>query len=630
MDASKHPILSSRSSPEDLKTRTPEQTDDLAAEIRSLLVETVTRNGGHLASNLGAVELTLALHRVFDCPADKLVFDVGHQSYVHKLVTGRYGRFGTLRQPGGLSGFTNRDESEYDPFGAGHSSTSVSAALGIAEAERLRGTGNYTVAVVGDGAFTGGMIHEAINNLGDRRNLRLIIVINENEMSISKNIGRFAMAISRIRSTPRYFRTKDRTRSFLSRIPLIGRGLVRATVRVKKFLKNALYGSNYFEDLGLYYMGPVDGNDRARVEEILREAKRCGECAVVHVKTVKGKGYPPAEQTPQAFHSVRAAGDSSTGGFSAEFGRVICDLAAKDPSVCGITAAMSAGTGLSAFEREFPDRFFDVGIAEEHAATFCAGLASDGLRPVFAVYSSFLQRSYDSLVHDIALQRLPVVLAVDRAGLSRTDGATHHGIFDVSFLSGIPGIAIFTPATYAALRKTLCRALGLPGPSAVRYPGGSEEPGIVARFYPGGDDGVIRQRAYSVGAGTRCVIVCHGRMAQTAAEAAEELTASGLDTGVILCEFIRPYDEALAGVLELVPSDCESIIFLEEEIRSGGFGMNMADAFARLFPGHPYAVGIVASDGCFPVPAEGQTVFEAAGVDRASVVAAALELNKEI
>ncbi|MBP5270579.1 MAG: 1-deoxy-D-xylulose-5-phosphate synthase [Clostridia bacterium] len=347
--------------------------------------------------------MTIALHRVFDCPNDNIVWDVGHQSYVHKLYTGRRELFDTLRSPGGISGFTRRDESEYDVFGAGHSSTSLSAALGLAEAERLSGSGAYTVAVVGDGAFTGGMIHEALNNCEDKQGLKLIVVLNENEMSISKNIGRFATKLAGIRSTPRYFRTKAVTKRFLSKIPLIGKPLKDFTVWIKKKIKNAFFGSNYFEDLGLFYIGPVDGNDEARLEDVLREARECGQNAIVHIKTKKGMGYAPAENMPSGYHSVPPAGSTGKHGFSEAFAGELVSLAENDERFCAITAAMSYGTGLDRFAETFPDRFFDVGIAEDHAVTFAAGLAARGMKPAVAIYSTFLQRAYDSVLHDAAL-----------------------------------------------------------------------------------------------------------------------------------------------------------------------------------------------------------------------------------
>lgn len=626
-----YPLLSHLSSPEDLKRLSDEETERLAAEIRTFLVENVMKTGGHLASNLGAVELTLALHRVFDAPRDHIIFDVGHQSYVHKIVTGRMNRFDTLRRAGGLSGFTRRSESEYDPFGAGHSSTSLSAALGMAKAERLAGSGAYTVAVVGDGAFTGGMIHEALNNCEDTAGLRLIILINENEMSISKNIGRFATSISKIRTRPSYFRTKDMTRGFLSHIPLIGKPLVSLITRMKKRVKNALYESNYFENLGLYYIGPIDGNDLVSVENMLREAKRCNESVVVHLKTRKGKGYAPAEENPDKFHAVHPEGSAPSGGFSAAFGDHLCDRAAADPKLCAITAAMSMGTGLSGFESRYPERFFDVGIAEEHAATFAAGLSAAGMRPVFAVYSTFLQRAFDNILHDAALQKLPVVFGVDRAGLNSGDGATHHGIFDVSFLSSVPGMTIYTPATYAGLRAALDSALSGSSPAAVRYPNGVEDARVVSAFYPDGDPVNPGIRAYRVTGQTRAVILVHGRMASTALEALDLLDAQAVGPcGIILCEQIKPYGALARQILDVLPPNCRKILTLEEEIRSGGFGMNVTDALRRAGAdeGSGFRFRIVATDDDFVIPAAGQTVFEAAGVNARSAADAVEELLK--
>lgn len=619
------PILEKINSPEDLKQLPEEDIAELAAEARAFLVEKVMRNGGHLASNLGVVELTIALHRVFDCPRDNIVWDVGHQCYVHKMFTGRREDFDTLREPGGLSGFTKRDESEYDVFGAGHSSTSLSAALGLAEAERLKGSGAYTVAVVGDGAFTGGMIHEALNNCEDKQGLRLIVVLNENEMSISKNIGRFASKLARIRSTPRYFRTKAATRRFLGKIPLIGKPLTSLIVGVKKALKNSLFGSNYFEDLGLFYIGPVDGNDEKRIEDVLREAAECGQNAVVHIKTVKGKGYSPAENSPAKYHSLAPEGKEAKHGFSEAFADELSFLASKDEKICGITAAMSSGTGLDAFASLYPDRFFDVGIAEEHAVTFAAGLAAGGMKPAVAVYSTFLQRAYDSVLHDAALQGLPVVLCVDRAGLNSSDGVTHHGIFDVSFLSGIPGITIFTPATYGAQRVCLRAAFETGGTAAVRYPGGVESERVVSEFYPRGVRGLSGVRLSRTDDADR-VIVCHGRMADEAIKAADLLEKQGIKAGLALCEVIKPYSLTAGLLLEKLPEDVKKLVFVEEEIRSGGFGMNLADELNRQAPGR-FETKILAVDGEFIIPDKGQTVFEAAGVDAESIARAVENLG---
>ena len=372
-------------SPEDLKKLDKKEILPLCDEIRDCIITTTEQNGGHLASNLGVVELSVAIHRVFDCPHDHIIFDVGHQSYTHKLLTGRYKDFESLRRAGGLSGFTNRFESEYDCFGAGHSSTSLSAALGFAEADRIKGNDAYTVVVLGDGAFTGGMIHEALNNCDKSLN-KLIIILNENEMSISKNIGRFAASIAKLRKKNSYFRVKRFTVSFIKKIPLIGNGIFKAIRGVKKSVKNALYGSTYFEDMGLYYLGPANGNDYESVEALLKAAKGAGENVLVHLKTQKGKGYTPAETDPNKYHGVSPCNKtSSKSSYSLELGKALCDIAEKDERVCAITAAMSTGTGLDCFEEKYKDRFFDVGIAEEHAVTFAAGLAANGLKPVFAV-----------------------------------------------------------------------------------------------------------------------------------------------------------------------------------------------------------------------------------------------------
>ena len=447
-------ILDKIDSPEDLKSLEPEEIELLNEEIRDFLIDNVSRNGGHLASNLGVVELSVAIHRVFDSPKDHIIWDVGHQSYVHKLLTGRRAEFDTLRTPGGISGFVKRAESEHDCFGAGHSSTSISAALGFAEADHLNGSDAYTIAVVGDGAFTGGMIHEGLNNC--RKDLKLIIILNENEMSISKNIGQFAKNLSKLRMRPGYFKAKRFTGNVLKHVPFVGKHLFRFALRVKKAFKNMMYGSNYFEDMELYYLGPIDGNDYESMEKILTEAKKLKESAVIHIKTVKGKGYDPAEESPDKYHGVAPNNTKKKRKTLTDvFGECVCELAEGDERICAITAAMCDGTGLNGFKEKYPDRFFDVGIAEEHAVTFGAGLAASGMKPLVAIYSTFLQRSYDNVIHDVALQKLPVTLCIDRAGLNSRDGATHHGIFDVAFLSHIPNMTIYTPTTEESLSRLL-------------------------------------------------------------------------------------------------------------------------------------------------------------------------------
>lgn len=618
--------LGNINSPEDLKALPAEKLPKLAEEIRTFLVDRVLQNGGHLASNLGAVELSLAIHRVFSSPHDHIIFDVGHQAYVHKIITGRRDRFDTLRQPGGLSGFPKRSESEHDCFGVGHSSTSLSAALGFAEADRINGSDAYTVCVLGDGAYTGGMIHEALNNC--RRRLKLIIIINENEMSISKNIGRFAKTLSRLRSSKGYFRTKNATTSFMRKIPLIGGPLFRGLRRIKVAMKAALYGSNYFENLGLYYLGPADGNDEEAIETLLREAKESKQSCVIHLKTQKGRGYAPAEATPDRFHGVAPASFTAPEGtsFSDEMGSLLTDAASKDEKICAITAAMVGGTGLIPFKNTFPNRFFDVGIAEEHAVTFAAGLAANGMRPVFAVYSTFLQRAYDNIIHDVALQNLPVVFCIDRAGLNASDGATHHGLFDVAYLSEIPNVKLYTPITRHALAVALNEALQADGPVAIRYPNGYEDPAIATAFYG---------NALPCGIGVRndfihhpsdtsehldSVIITHGRIVKEAMAARDLLAAREHRTGILLLEQLKPYAEVAEQVSALLPRKECKLVFLEEEIRAGGMGMMLSDALSSYEVMKNKTVSIMAVDDEFAVQEKNEPIWKSVGIDRDSIV----------
>lgn len=618
--------LSDIKTPADLKQLDSDSVLELAEEIRDCLVNNVSESGGHLASNLGVVELTLALHRVFDTPVDKIVWDVGHQSYVHKMLTGRFDEFDTLRTPGGLSGFTKISESEYDAFGAGHSSTSISAALGLAEASHLLGKDSYSVAVVGDGAFTGGMIYEALNNCDRTEGIKLIIVLNENEMSISKNIGSVAKSLSKIRNRAGYFKTKAVTRGVLNKIPLIGKPLVSLLIKIKKAIKNILYGSNYFENLGLYYIGPVDGHDMNALEATLTEARKYEQSVVVHVKTQKGRGFAPAEERPDKYHSVAAKDAEQAGGFSKVFGDTIVECAKEDKSICAITAAMGRGTGLGLFEKEYPDRFFDVGIAEEHAVTFAAGLAVGDIKPVCAIYSTFLQRAYDNIIHDVALQNLPVIFAVDRAGLNVADGATHHGIFDVSFLSAIPNMTIFTPSTYESLERAIKNSLKMNSPVAIRYPNAVEDEMVKAAFYSDKSD-KSPVRAFGVNETTENIIITHGRMATVALDAMAMLQEEGIRAGILLCEFIKPYDKLTLMLSEKLPEYAKNIIFLEEEIMSGGFGMNLSSEMKRQGIGYRSRHKIIAVDDDFVIPQKGETVWQAAGVDAATVSEIIISLN---
>ena len=578
MSTEKYPLLNRISSPADLKAMDAADMPALCAEIRAFLIEHVTETGGHLASNLGVVELTVALHRVFDTPHDHIIFDVGHQSYVHKLLTGRRECFSELRKPGGLSGFTRRDESEHDAFGAGHSSTALSAAIGFAQADRLDGSDAFSVAIVGDGAFTGGMVHEALNNCSS--GLRLIVILNENEMSISRNIGAFARHIAKIRSSPNYLKTKRSTVNFISRIPLIGKPLYRVMRDTKKFFKNMLFSSNFFEEMGLYYLGPANGNDYPSVERLLRAAKAQNESVVLHLKTVKGKGYEPAEKNPAKYHGIPPAGTPAARNFSAEMGELLVSLARKDPRICAVTASMAESTGLLPFSQAFPDRFFDVGIAEAHAATFCAGLAAGGKKPFFAVYSSFLQRAYDNAVHDIALQGLPVVFCVDRAGLSGADGPTHHGIFDVSFLSELPNFELFAPLSFASLAAAMRTAACSANPCAVRYPNAGDMPELDRHFGTAAEP-LMPRADFGNKTAPRAVIITYGRITAEALKAEAMLSAEGVPCGVILLERLSPYQTVAERVASLLPEGNCFLLFLEEGIRRGGASMLLLDELQR-------------------------------------------------
>ena len=618
-----YPILDRIHSHADLSALNEQEIEALSSEIRAMLVDVVRENGGHLASNLGAVELTIAMHRVFETPRDHFIFDVGHQSYVHKILTDRRDRFDTLRQPGGISGFTKRSESEHDCFGAGHSSTSLSAALGFAMSDHFKGNDAYTVVVLGDGAFTGGMIHEALNNC--RKNLPLIILLNENEMSISKNIGRFAKHLTKMRSKPGYLQTKATTGRIIKKIPLVGNALFGIIRDIKKSIKNMLYGSNYFEDLGLYYLGPVDGNDEKAVENLLREAKRAHQSCVVHVKTRKGKGYAPAEEQPNVYHGLAPANAHKEikPSFSRIFGEELCRLAEQDDRICAITAAMSEGTGLEPFRQRFPDRFFDVGIAEEHAVTFAAGLAANGMRPVVAIYSTFLQRAYDQILHDVALQNLPVVFCIDRAGLNPADGATHHGIFDVAFLSQVPGLLIETPMTEKALRRSLSDAVERSIPTAIRYCNGCEQDAVLMRFDMDQSENVHPD--FDVSDPLDAVIITDGRIVTEAITAAETCrTSCSLQVGIILLERIKPYEEIAQKVAALLPQRSLRLLFLEEEIRAGGMGMMLSDILVRNHADvmRDKEVVILAPEDDFVVREREESIFFTAGVSAAQIVTA--------
>jgi len=617
MDDKKYKYLETINSPSKLKELRSEELPTLAKEIREYLVELVSENGGHLSSNLGAVEMTIAIHRVFNSPDDHIIFDVGHQSYTHKILTERFREMSTLRKPGGISGFTKMSESEHDCFGAGHSSTSLSAGLGFAESDKLAGRDNYTVVVFGDGAYTGGMIHEALNNC--KKDLKLIIILNENEISISKTTGKFADNLAKIRARSSYFKAKKTTRSIIKKIPLVGKPLFRVLLAIKKGVKNMLYGSNYFESMGLTYLGPVDGNDVESTETLLREAKKLGESVLVHIKTKKGKGYPPAENDPSFYHGLppRSSGHSSIPSFSATAAQAITDMAESDGRICAITAAMSDGTGLGKFKEKHAERFFDVGIAEEHALTFASGLAANGMRPFPVIYSTFLQRSYDNIIHDMALQSLPVTICVDRCGLNVGDGATHHGIFDVSFLSGIPNIEIYTPVTNERLRACLREALERGVPCAVRYPKGCESEDVVKRFYGGKEKSIGAVCDFTPEDSPSAVIITDGAIVREAITAAEIHKIKNIKVGIILLEKIKPFDKCAELIEALFPKNTP-VIFLEEEIRSGGMGMNISDAMRRRGT-LPQSYEIMAIDDSF-VHQKSESIYRDAGISYEDII----------
>ena len=614
-------ILDSINSPSDIKALDEDKLSLLAEEIREFLIDKVERNGGHLASNLGVIELTIAIHRVFDIPTDHLIFDVGHQSYVHKIFTERKDRFDKLRIPGGLSGFTSIKESEYDAFGAGHSSTALSAALGFAEADSLCGKSSHTVCVIGDGAYTGGMVHEALNNC--KPELPLIIILNENGMSISNNRGTFASYLAGVRISQGYVKWKKSTNTLLEKIPLVGKGIKWLLSKTRDIVKGIIYNSNYFEDLGLYYIGPIDGHNVKKLEKSLTEAKRLGKTVVVHVKTKKGKGYEPAEKFPDEYHSVASSTNSAT--FHSVAADKLLKLAVEDEKIVAVTAAMGIGTGLDKLGNAFPKRYFDVGIAEEHALTFCAGLAANGLKPFVGIYSTFLQRGYDNIIHDIALQSLPVKILIDRAGLSLRDGATHHGIFDVSFLSHIPNMTVYAPITFKSLEKAVEIASAHNAPIALRYSNSTENTDITDRFFFDEFSTVSYIKDFSDT--VQNLFVTYGQIAEEVIKAKELLCAKGIDCGIIILEKLKPIDYFTDGILPILKG-AKNVIFVEEGIKNGGVGM-IFENILRSFDFSPteFKYKISAIDDTFVSPMEICNLYDYAGISAEKLAKKMMEMQ---
>jgi 1-deoxy-D-xylulose-5-phosphate synthase len=566
-------MLKKLRTPDELKSFSVKQLEVLAGEIREKIIDTVSRTGGHLASSLGVVELTIALHRVLNTPADKIVWDVGHQAYAHKLLTGRLEQFDTLRQLGGISGFPKRDESPYDAFDVGHSSTSISAALGMAAARDCHGSQEKVVAVIGDGSLTGGMAFEALNQAVDQQK-NLIVVLNDNEMSISPNVGALSSLINRKMTSELVVRIKKEAENFLSHVPRIGKDLLKVARKAEDSLKGFFTPGMLFEAFGFDYVGPLNGHRLETLIPALENVANLEGPVLVHVVTRKGKGFEPAERNPSLFHGVgpfdKATGEVRGGkggpaSFTGVFGKTLTAMAEKDERIVAITAAMLEGTGLKEFSQRFPQRFFDVGIAEQHAVTFAAGLACQGMRPVVALYSTFLQRAYDNVVHDVALQRLPVTFAIDRAGLVGADGPTHHGVFDFSFLRHIPNMVVMAPRDEIELQRAMLTATLHDGPAAYRYPRGQAFglplPDAIEPFAVG--------RGEKLRDGNDAVIFALGTVCREALLAADMLAGEGLSVGVVDPRFLKPLDK------ELLVAEARRtgvVVTVEENVRQGGFG----------------------------------------------------------
>lgn len=575
-------MLEKINGPKDIKALSWEELDVLGQEIRQFLIEKISATGGHLASNLGVVELTMAIYRTFDLPEDKVIWDVGHQAYTHKILSGRKD-FDDLRQFGGISGFPKRAESPCDSFNTGHSSTSISAGLGMAIGRDLRGEDYHVISIIGDGALTGGMAYEALNNAA-RINKNFIIILNDNNMSISENVGGMSKYLSGIRTGAGYNDLKRQITDLLEKVPVAGPRMIRRISMIKQGLKQLLIPGMLFEDMGITYLGPVDGHDVKQLSRVLNEAKRLDHAVLVHVLTKKGKGYAPAEKNPSAFHGVNPF-DIFTGkpkkaktapSYTDVFSKKLVELAGRDKRIVAITAAMPDGTGLTRFKNEFPDRFFDVGIAEQHAVTSAAGMAAAGMRPVVAVYSSFLQRGFDQILHDVCIQNLPVVFAVDRAGLVGSDGETHQGIFDLSYLTCIPNMAVLAPKNRWELEKELEFAFQYPGPIAIRYPRGEGYQGLKEYQAP-----VEFRRGELISEGEGIALLAVGSMVSTAEHIRDKLKEEGYDLTLANGRFIKPIDVKLVDRLAAT-HDC--IVTLEENVLQGGFGLQVTSYVHKHYP----------------------------------------------
>ena len=570
-------VLKKINNPNDIKKLSPQELEKLPRAIREFLVKNISKTGGHLASNLGVVELTMALHLSLDLPKDKIIWDVGHQSYTHKILTGRKDGFNDLRKYGGMSGFPKRKESECDAFDTGHSSTSISAGLGYVQGRDIQNEHYRVVSVIGDGALTGGMAYEALNNAANLKK-NFIIVLNDNNMSISPNVGGMSTYLDSIRTANVYTGLKNGVENTLNKIPVAGHKIVSQIRRTKSSIKQLLVPGMFFEDMGITYLGPVDGHDMKALMRALSEAKRVQGAVLIHVLTTKGKGYRPAEESPAKFHGTgpfeivtgKSVASAETESYTSVFGRTLCNEASLNPKVVAITAAMVDGTGLSEFSERFPKRFFDVGIAEEHGVTFAAGLAASGMTPVIALYSSFLQRAYDQVIHDVCLQNLPVVFAIDRAGLVGNDGETHQGVFDISFLSHIPNMTVMAPKNRWELEQMLPYAIQLQQPVALRYPRGA-----VSVNYENYQTPIRYGKSEVLYEEEQIAIIAVGHMMDIAGEVRTALKEIGYACSLINARFIKPIDEEM---LELVNREHKLLVTIEENILAGGYGNHVRNA----------------------------------------------------
>ena len=572
-------ILNNITNPKDLKKLNYEDKKELAEEIRSYIIDVVSKNGGHLASNLGVVELTIALHSIFDTPKDKIIWDVGHQTYVHKILTGRKNQMKTLRKLDGISGFPKTTESEYDCFNTGHSSTSISAALGMARARDILNENYKVIAVIGDGALTGGMAEEALNDAGASKS-NIIVVLNDNEMSISKNVGGISLLLGKMRTKNVYTKANEKVRIRMGNIPKVGNKIVKLTSRIKNSIKQIFISKMYFEDIGYTYLGPVDGNDIEAVEEILEQSKKCKGPVLVHVVTKKGKGYKPAEKNPSKFHGT-APFDKKTGevlkvkskDYSKVFGEKLVEIAKNDNRIVAITAAMADGTGLSEFKKKYPKRFFDVGIAEQHAIGMAAGMAKSGLIPVVPIYSSFYQRAYDQVIHDVCMQNLHVIMCADRAGIVGNDGETHQGLLDMASFSIVPNMTIMAPKDFKELEQMIDFAVNFNGPILIRYPRGGEG-NLKLRC----NEKIVLGESELLKEGSDVTIIAIGKMVEKAVEVADEFSKIGVDAEIINARFIKPFDEN--KIIESIEKT-KNVITIEDGFIKGGLATTVNELIAK-------------------------------------------------